>query len=157
MVLGVAHLKEKTEIVSKLKGLRNVDQVVSGKGERAGRKEPRNCKVREGGHSGQTVDEDWKEPGTKAVELNNVGDREGIPTLGCPQESPGAGAQSPREIQELWLLQLSPHSVGEDRGWLEPRQGCRSETLQDVWLESERREGGHVQASGRFQRNITWV
>lgn len=86
--------------------------------------------------------------------LIKVGDEEGIPKLGCPQEPPGAGAQPHGENYGLWILQLFPHFVEENGEWLEPRQRGSSEGLKDVWLGTKMREGGHVRASRRFQRTI---
>lgn len=62
--------------------------------------------------------------------------RDGVPSLGCPQESAGVGVQSPGESQKLWISQLCPDSVGGNWEQLEPSPGYRSERLEDTWLET---------------------
>lgn len=140
MVLGDStqepYLKGKTEIISKLRNLRNVHHVVSRKGLRAGRKESGSVNPEKKVRGAEEGEADQKEPGIRAVGHNTVVGRDGVLSLGCPQESAGAGAQSPGESQKLWISQLRPDSVGGNWEQLEPRPGCRSESLEDTWLET---------------------
>lgn len=140
MVLGDStqepHLKGKTEIISKLRNLRNVHHIVSRKGLRAGRKESGSANPEKKVRGAEKGEADQKEPGIRAVGHNTVVGRDGVLSLGCPQESAGAGAQSPGESQKLWISQLRPDSVGGNWEQLEPRPGCRSESLGDTWLET---------------------
>lgn len=55
-------------------------------------------------------------PGIRAVGHNTVVGRDGVLSLGCPQESAGVGAQSPGESQKSWISQLCPDSVGGKLG-----------------------------------------
>lgn len=93
------YLTGKTEIISKLRNLRNVDHVVSRKGLRAGSKESGSANPEKKVRGAEEGEADQKEPGIRAVGHNTVVGRDGVLSLGCPQESAGAGAQSPGEGQ----------------------------------------------------------
>lgn len=93
------YLTGKTEIISKLRNLRNVDHVVSRKGLRAGSKESGSANPEKKVRGAEEGEVDQKEPGIRAVGHNTVIGRDGVLSLGCPQESAGAGAQSPGEGQ----------------------------------------------------------
>lgn len=67
---------------------------------------------------------------------NTVVGRDGVLSLGGPQESAGVGAQLPGKSQKSWISQLCPDSVGGNWKQLEPRPRCRSERLEGPWLET---------------------
>lgn len=87
MVLGDStqepYLKGKTEIISKLRNLRNVDQIVSRKGLRAGSKESGSANPEKKVRGAEEGEADQKEPGIRVVGHNTVVGRDGVSVWGA--------------------------------------------------------------------------